>query len=86
MQELTIDCCLTLEQTKELSLNLSDSITLQTLHLFNIWERKHELKAFEEIFKILHINTNLTELTLTCHTDQLRISFIARCLLKNKSL
>lgn len=39
LHELTVDCCLTLEKTKELSLSLSDNRTLKTLHLLNVWKR-----------------------------------------------
>jgi hypothetical protein len=86
LEELTIDCCLTLDQTKELSLSLSGNRTLETLYLLNVWERDDELNGCKKIFEMLHINAALTVVTLTCQTDRLRLSCVAECLLQNKSL
>jgi hypothetical protein len=86
LQELTIDCRLTIEQTKKLSASLSDNRTLKTLHMFNIWELNDEFDGFEEIFQILQKNALIVEFIWTCHTDLLQLDSIAKCLLQNKSL
>jgi hypothetical protein len=86
LQELTLDCQLTLEQTKELSLSLSDNRTLRILQMFNVWKESDELEGFEEIFQALQMNTVLFELILSSHTDFLRLDVIAKYLLQCKSL
>jgi hypothetical protein len=86
LQELTVDCRLTIEQTKALSVSLSDNRTLKTLYMFNIWEPNDEFDGFEDIFQILQKNAFIVEFILTCHTDLLQLDSVAKCLLQNKSL
>ena len=85
-QKLTIDCCLTLEQTKELSISLTDNKKMLTLHMCNAWEKDNEIIGLENIFHTLQMNTVLVEFDLTSQTDILQFDFIAKCLLENKSL
>jgi hypothetical protein len=75
LQELTVDCRLTVEQTELLYHTLSDSTALKTLHMLNVWESKDELVGCKTIFKILEKNNSLIEFTLTCSTNQLRLDF-----------
>ncbi len=75
LQELTLDCRLTIEQTELLYRTLSYSTALKTLHILDVWESKDELDGCKHIFKILEINNSLVEFTLTCSTNQLRLDF-----------
>jgi hypothetical protein len=86
LQELILDCQLTLEQTKELSLSLRDNRTLKTLQMSNMWKQDDELQGFEEIFQAFQMNTGLFELNLSCYTDLIQLDFIAKYLLQNQSL
>jgi hypothetical protein len=87
LQELIVDCQLTLEQTKELSsLSLSFDRTLKTLQISNVWKQNDELSGFERIFQALQVNTGLFELNLSCHTNLIQLDFIAKYLLQNESL
>ena len=76
LQELIINCRLTLEQTKELFSILRRHMTLQTLHMFNVWERNDEVQGYKELFEILHTHTGLPEFNVTCYTDRLRLDLV----------
>jgi hypothetical protein len=83
IQQLIIRTPLTLQQTRILSEIFTGSKTLKTLSIFKI---EDEEKGCENIFNMLSINDTLSEFSLMCHTYQLKLDFIARYLLQNKSL
>ena len=75
LQELTIDCRLTIEQTQLLYRILPSSPTLKTLHAANIWESKDELAGCDIIFELLARSNSVFEFTLRCSSIHLQIDF-----------
>ena len=86
LEELTISCQLTLEQTKTLFTLLSNNKTLKILNIFNVWKEIHDVKLFKEIFQALQVNTTLVEFNLACDTNSLPLDSISNCLYGNSTL